>query len=88
MSCGLSSTLLVLCSGGRRVNENSQVVWERPLYDADWRILASYARRVHTLTVSPQSDTWDISIMHILNCFPLSVALLPALTELNWLSDR
>ncbi|KAG2104323.1 uncharacterized protein F5147DRAFT_703850 [Suillus discolor] len=79
---------LVLCSGGTRVNDNSQVVWERPLYDADWRVLASYAKRVHTLTVSPQSDTWDISTMHILNCFPLPGALLPSLTELNWLSDR
>ncbi|KAG1848064.1 hypothetical protein DFJ58DRAFT_705127 [Suillus subalutaceus] len=79
---------LVICSGGRRVNDNSQVVWERPLYDADWRILASYVKRVHKLTVSPQLDTWDISAMHILNCFPLPGALLPSLTELNWLSDR
>ncbi|KAG1886599.1 hypothetical protein F4604DRAFT_1722519 [Suillus subluteus] len=79
---------LVLCSGGRRVNDNSQVIWEHPLYDADWRILASYTKRVHTLTVSPQSDTWDISPMHILNCFPLPGTLLPSLTKLNWLSDR
>ncbi|KAG1764541.1 hypothetical protein EDD22DRAFT_1018766 [Suillus occidentalis] len=79
---------LVLCSGGRRINDDRQVVWERPLYDADWRILASYAKRVHTLTISPQSDTWDISTMHILNCFPLPGALLPNITELNWLSDR
>lgn len=79
---------LVLCSGGRRNFFNSQVVWERPLYDADWRILASYAKRVHTLTVSSQSDTWDIGTMQILNCFPFPGALLPSLTELNWLSDR
>ncbi|KAG2063726.1 hypothetical protein BDR04DRAFT_1085111 [Suillus decipiens] len=79
---------LVLCSGGRRVNDDSQAVWERPLYDADWCILASYAKRVHTLTISLQSDTWDISTMHILNCFPLPGGLLPALTELNWLSNR
>ncbi|KAG1731275.1 hypothetical protein EDB19DRAFT_1340198 [Suillus lakei] len=79
---------LVLCSGGRWVNNNSQVVWDRPLYDADWRILASYAKRVYTLTVSPQSDTWDISTMHLLNCFPRPGPLLPTLTELNWMSDR
>ncbi|KAG1889138.1 hypothetical protein F4604DRAFT_1914979 [Suillus subluteus] len=76
---------LVLCSGGRRVNDNSQAVWERPLYDADWRILASYAKRVHILTVSHQSD---ISTMHLLNCFTLPGALLPSLAVLYWLPDH
>ncbi|KAG2158093.1 uncharacterized protein EDB93DRAFT_1077850, partial [Suillus bovinus] len=78
---------LVLCSGGKR-DENDQSIWDRPLYDADWRVLAQYGKRVRTLTISPQSNTRDISTMQLLSCFPVPGPILPNLTRLNWLSDR
>ncbi|KAG2149311.1 hypothetical protein DEU56DRAFT_781586 [Suillus clintonianus] len=78
---------LVLCSGGRR-DANSLLIWDRPLYDADWRILAQFGKRVRTLTLPSQSTTLDISTMQLLSCFPLPGPILPNLTRLNWLSDR
>ncbi|KAG2076040.1 hypothetical protein BDR04DRAFT_1228453 [Suillus decipiens] len=78
---------LVLCSGGSRDRRN-QTIWDRPLYSSDWRILENYAKRVRTLTISPDSETWHISTMRLLNCFPLPGPLLPNLTKLNWLSDN
>ncbi|KAG1730598.1 hypothetical protein EDB19DRAFT_1375764 [Suillus lakei] len=78
---------LVLCSGGTRDGHN-KLIWDRPLYDADWRILAQYGNRVRTLTISPHSDSWDISTMQLLSCFPLPGPILPNLTKLNWLSNR
>ncbi|KAG2115208.1 uncharacterized protein F5147DRAFT_412861 [Suillus discolor] len=78
---------LVLCSGGTRDRWN-QSTWDQPLYDADWRVLARHTRRVCTLTISPHSETWHISTMGLLNCFPLPGPLLPNLTKLNWLSNN
>ncbi|KAG2149310.1 hypothetical protein DEU56DRAFT_851594 [Suillus clintonianus] len=78
---------LVLCSGGRR-DANSQLIWDRPAYDADWRNLAQFGKRVRTLTIPPQSNIRDISTMQLLSCFPLPGPILPNLTRLNWLSDR
>lgn len=78
---------LVLCSGGKR-DGNNKLIWDRPLYDADWRILAQYGKRVRTLTIPPQSNTWDISTMQLLSCFPVPGPILSNLTKLNWLSDR
>ncbi|KAG1749102.1 uncharacterized protein EDB91DRAFT_1344763 [Suillus paluster] len=78
---------LVLCSGGRR-DGNNELIWDRALYDADWRILARYTGRVHALTISPQSDTWDITTMQLLSCHPLLGPLLPNLAVLSWLSNR
>ncbi|KAG2115207.1 uncharacterized protein F5147DRAFT_676597 [Suillus discolor] len=78
---------LVICSGGKR-DVNNKLIWDRPLYDADWRILAQYGKRVRTLTISSQSDTWDISTMQLLSCFPVPGPILPNLTKLNWLSNR
>ncbi|KAG1730597.1 hypothetical protein EDB19DRAFT_1912851 [Suillus lakei] len=81
-----SLNALVLCSGGKRDDEN-QLIWDRPLYDADWRILARYGRRVHSLTVPRQSETLHISTMQVLSCFPLPGPLLPNLRVLSWLSN-
>ncbi|KAG1883022.1 hypothetical protein F4604DRAFT_1649714 [Suillus subluteus] len=77
----------VLCSGGSRDRWN-QSIWDCPLYDADWRTLARYAKRVRTLTISPYSETWHSSTMRLLNCFPLPGPFLPNLTKLNWLSNN
>ncbi|KAG0706360.1 hypothetical protein DFH29DRAFT_846127 [Suillus ampliporus] len=78
---------LVLCCGGRR-DGNNQLIWDRPLYNADWRLLARYAKRARTLTISPELDTWDIGTMQLLSCFPLPGPLLPNLAALSWLSNR
>ncbi|KAG1749094.1 uncharacterized protein EDB91DRAFT_1244886 [Suillus paluster] len=77
---------LVLCSGGRR-DGSKKAIWDRALYDADWRILARYTGRVHTLTISHRLDTWDITTMQLLSCHPLLGPLLPNLAGLSWLSN-